>query len=387
VSGGAIALRSEPTPNPKAYAAATSPAPTSLPARFVLASKNVLNDKGAFAPGKVVVSDGTFAKDADKSATTLDVGDLYVTPGLIVGPNNFGLAAGGGDEAAAAAGALSAADAFDPEHKVFREFKRGGFLHAIVAPSNNYVAPGICAAASLGDPLAPAAELGQFFALTRSARNVERFPSSLASQVEIAEKVLGSTKSLLTFTAAEGASYYVNPIPAANGDSDQPIPICVEVETRAEIAAALDLAATTHRKIVLVEPRDFRPMLDDIKAAGAAVVAAPVRRNDYDYSVKQLVDAAKAGVPILFGGETPAQVRLSAARCVGAGMPTDVVMRALTSDAAAVLGAPKKLGTFANGSADFVLWDGPPWDLRRKPVAVIVRGELVPVDAASEAGE
>jgi imidazolonepropionase-like amidohydrolase len=223
--------------------------------------------------------------------------------------------------------------------------------------------------------------------LTRNSRNVERFPSSLASQVEIAEKVLGSKNGLLTFTSAEATSYYVNPAPSPDAVAEEGIPICVEVETRAEIAAALDLAAATNRKIVLVEPRDFRPLLDDIKTVGAAIVAAPVRRNDYDFSVKQLVDAAQAGVPILFGGETPTQVRLSAARCVGAGMPTEMVLRSLTSDAAAILGAPKRLGTFANGSADFVLWDGPPWDLRCKPVAVIVRGELQSVDAAAEAGE
>jgi imidazolonepropionase-like amidohydrolase len=346
----------------------------------------VLDDKGAFVPGGVNVADGTFAKAGDANATVLDVGDLYVSPGLVVGPSNFGLQAGGGDEAAAAAGAMSAADAFDPEQKVFRDFKRGGFLHAIVAPSNNYVAPGVCAAASLGDPLAPAADLGHFFALSKSSRNVERFPSSLASQVEIAEKVLGSTKGLLSFQAAEGVSYYAHPV--SQDKVNETAPIYVEAETRAEIAAALDLAAATNRKLVLVEPRDFRTLLDDVKAAGAAVVASPVRRNDYDFSVRQLVDASKAGIPVLFGGDTPEQVRLMAARCVGAGMPPELVMRAMTSGAVAALGAPKQLGSFAaGGSADFVLWDGPPWDLRRKAVAVVVRGELIPIEASTEASE
>jgi len=60
-------------------------------------------------------------------------------------------------------------------------------------------------------------------------------------------------------------------------------------------------------------------------------------------------------------------------------------MRGLTSGAVEVLGAPKQLGSFAaGGSADFVLWDGPPWDLRRKPVANIVRGEVQPTIATAE---
>jgi imidazolonepropionase-like amidohydrolase len=381
VSGGRVVTQTVPTPAPKTFAKATSSVPSSLPTNVMIVSRNMLNEKGAFAAGRVGVHDGVFNGTKDSAgATVLDVGDLYVTPGLLAGPSSYGLAAGGGDEAAASAGALNAADAFDPEQKVFRKFKQGGFLTAILAPPGNYVAPGVCAAASLGDPLAPTASLAPYFALTRSARNTERFPASLAAQVEVAEKVLGAPQAQLSFIAAEGVSYYVGPSQPA-----EPTPIYVEAETRAEIAAALDLAAATKRKLVLVEPRDIRPLLQEIKAAGAAIVAAPVRKGDYDYSCLQLVEAARAGIPVLFGGETPALVRLAAARCVGAGMPTETVMRGLTADAAAALGAPKQLGSFAaGGSADFVLWDGPPWDLRRKPVAVVVRGELQPADGAAE---
>jgi imidazolonepropionase-like amidohydrolase len=382
IMGGAIAIRNQPAPSPKTFAAATSPAPTSLPNKVVLVSKNVLNDKGGFSPGRVSIDDGNFNGTKDSAgATVIDVGDLYITPGLIAGPSSYGLAAGGGDEAAAAGGALSAADAFDPEHKVFRKFKEGGFLHAILAPPGNYVAPGVCAAASLGDPLARASDLGQYFAFTRNSRNTERFPASLAAQITVAEKVLGAPKTLLSFQADIGVSYYVAP-----DQPSEPPPIYIEAETRAEISAALDVAAAMKRRLVLVEPRDVRPLLEEIKKAQAAIVAAPVRKGDYDYSCRQLVAAARLGIPILFGGDSPEQVRLAAARCIGAGMPTETVMRAMTSDAAAVLGAPKQLGSFASGgSADFVLWDGPPWDLRRKPVTVVVHGEVRAADAPAEA--
>ncbi|MGH7151380.1 MAG: amidohydrolase family protein, partial [Planctomycetota bacterium] len=91
---------------------------------------------------------------------------------------------------------------------------------------------------------------------------------------------------------------------------------------------------------------------------------------------------AGAGVPIAFCTDGPAHepeaLRLSAALAVRAGLDPERALRALTVDAAALLGATDRMGSLEPGrDADLVVWSGNPLDLGTRPLAVIVGGEIV----------
>jgi len=60
------------------------------------------------------------------------------------------------------------------------------------------------------------------------------------------------------------------------------------------------------------------------------------------------------------------------------GLPEAAALRAVTSDAAAILGVGDRLGTLAAGmDADIVLWEGHPISTWGETTRVIVDGETV----------
>lgn len=76
--------------------------------------------------------------------------------------------------------------------------------------------------------------------------------------------------------------------------------------------------------------------------------------------------------------EVPIQyLPLSAALCVKGGLPRSAALRAITSEAADILGVSDRIGRIAVGlDADLVLFDGDPLDVMHDPVWVMIGGKL-----------
>jgi imidazolonepropionase-like amidohydrolase len=321
---------------------------------------------------------------------------------LVAGHSQPALDAGIDDPAEANASHVRAADAYDPQHRAVRELLEGGFTCLVLAPGSANVLAGTGSGIRLGATEPLLADTGLQFVLTSSSRGTgrpsasspddlptfgrggtrgpERYPGSLAGQVELIELALGGK--------APGTELYVpqrvrQQIEAERGRQVAAVlarkqVAFFEAHTRAEVDAALHLIGRFRLRGVLIGPEEIRPFLDDIKRLGVGILARPARAGDYDRPALELAESAAAGVPVAFGSGSALELRITAALAVNAGMPREAAWRGLTTMAGRVAGLPDSAGRLTVGApADVVIWDGPPLDLRSRPLRVIVDGKAV----------
>jgi imidazolonepropionase-like amidohydrolase len=89
-----------------------------------------------------------------------------------------------------------------------------------------------------------------------------------------------------------------------------------------------------------------------------------------------------AGVTVAIQTDAPVLPQEYLDVCVGLavreGLPTDVALDTVTSNPASILGIDDRVGTLAPATdADFVVWDGPFYELETRPQQVFVDGERV----------
>jgi imidazolonepropionase-like amidohydrolase len=348
--------------------------PDALPTTFVLRTTRLLNDAGEFVPGELNIAGGRIS-ERTADAPVIDIGDAPVTPGLVAGRVSIG----GESFPDADAGNLRGTDGVPWDHTTLRSFRDAGFMSAIVAPGSANVIAGLASAVRTAEPGA-ASDAGLFFVLTADARNIERYPASLIGQIELIGDRLRGLPSQSQLYLPESVSKAVltqrehNLGAVRSGRSTA----YFEAHSRAEIRAALRLIAEFKLRGVIVQPKQFHDMADEIRAAGVGVVVGPARPQDTDKVRTGLAELGKAGLPLMFSGGDAADIRNTAAWLVNAGMPRPAARRGLVGQAPERLGLPQGTGRLSAGDgADFVIWDGDPLDPGARPVAVIVHGQRV----------
>jgi imidazolonepropionase-like amidohydrolase len=211
-------------------------------------------------------------------------------------------------------------------------------------------------------------------------RGPARYPASLAGQVELIEQALSgkAPASELYLPSRVRQQFQAERRRQITAVLERKQVAFLEAHTRAEVGAALELIARHRLRGVLVGPEEIRPFLDEIKQLGVGLVARPTRASDYDRTALELADAVAAGVPVAFGAGSALELRMTAALAVNAGLAREAAWRGLTTAAGQLAGLPNGVGRLAvGGSADLVIWDGPPVDLRSRPLRVVVEGKVV----------
>jgi imidazolonepropionase-like amidohydrolase len=307
---------------------------------------------------------------------TFDLGDAVVTPGLVAAHHPVF----SGDTADADAGQLCAADFLVPGDSELRALRDNGFLTVVVAPGSQNVLAGRACAVRVGERALPVlGEIGSKFVLSSSARNPERFPASLAGQVEFVDDRLsgGESHTDLYLPPALRTSLL-----AQRNRGLEPVrtgkqTALIEAHSRTEIRAALRLIADHKLRGVLVEPRGLDDVADLIRQAKVGVVTAPLRPADPERLRQGLAELGKT-VPVMFGSGSANELRATAGLLCQAGLPRTAARRGLTAEAALALGLPAGVGRLSPGDvADFVVWDGCPLDLGSRPFAVVAGGQRV----------
>jgi imidazolonepropionase-like amidohydrolase len=165
------------------------------------------------------------------------------------------------------------------------------------------------------------------------------------------------------------------------------IPVRAHASRSDDILTACRLARQFGLRLIIEHGYEAHLVLDQVKAAGAAVVFGPGFRNcghseelHFDFAQTKLLDDAGVRVahmtdhPIVPVGYLPLQAGLS----VRAGMAPDRALRLITSHAAAILGLEKELGRLAPGlAADLVILDGPPLEVASRVRSTWIDGEIV----------
>jgi imidazolonepropionase-like amidohydrolase len=180
------------------------------------------------------------------------------------------------------------------------------------------------------------------------------------------------------------------------------VPVAFHAEAAREIRRALDMAAAFRLTPIIVGGIEADQVAADLKAANARVILGvnhPKRAEslapDADESLRTLrtranapkVAAAldQAGVAFAFasdGLENPADFVKNAGRGVGGGLSADRIIRALTLDAATLVGLADRLGSLEAGKlANVIVTDGDLFAEKTQVKHVYIEGAAMKLDA------
>jgi imidazolonepropionase-like amidohydrolase len=162
------------------------------------------------------------------------------------------------------------------------------------------------------------------------------------------------------------------------------LPVFVVANHLEQIRAALAWSANEDLRIVLVSGADAARAAEEIAARTIPVVltgtyALPSRRwEPYDTPFTVAAKLHAAGVRFCFSTGEAANVRnlpFHAGYAVAYGLPPEAALRALTQDAATILGAGDRLGTLDAGKeATLIVADGDILDIRTHVVRAFIAG-------------
>ena len=155
-----------------------------------------------------------------------------------------------------------------------------------------------------------------------------------------------------------------------------------------DIASALRLAEEFRLKIWLDSASECYLLLDEIKAANAAVIIHPTMAratgDRENLSFETASKLAEAGIPFAFqSGYEPyvpktRVVLFEAGLAAAHGLGMERTLKAVTLDAAELLGIEKRVGSLTVGKdADVALFDGDPFEYTTHCVGVVIDGNVV----------
>jgi imidazolonepropionase-like amidohydrolase len=203
--------------------------------------------------------------------------------------------------------------------------------------------------------------------------------------------------ALVRKTFADAENYRAKPPAAKNPKLEAllpalegKVPVYFAAHRKDDIQTALRIASEFKLKPVIALGTEGYRMADELKKTGVPVVVHPTMQRAGS-SIETLhsftgnaaaLDAA--GVPVTictgFEGYVPKTrvLRHEAAMAVAAGMDKDRALRAVTINAAKLLGIEKEYGSIEVGKvADLVLYDGDPFEHATHVTQTIMRGKVV----------
>jgi imidazolonepropionase-like amidohydrolase len=165
-------------------------------------------------------------------------------------------------------------------------------------------------------------------------------------------------------------------------------PALFTVQQAPEILAALRLAKEFGFRLVLDGAAEAYLVADEIRAAGVPVILHPTMVRTGGETENASLETAKLlrdrGIPVAlqsgFENYVPKTrvVLFEAAVAAANGLGQEGALRAVTIDAARVIGADRRVGSLEPGKdADLVLFDGDPFEYTTHVCAVVIEGEVV----------
>ncbi len=341
--------------------------------------------EGRLQPAVLRICDGKIvgiAKDSVDSITgnsMFDLADAVVTPGLFSGHANLGLDRLIDPQSGSDASFVVAADGFTRDFNGELKLVRNGLLRALLAPGSSNPISGNASLVRMG-AIEPTLDrdAAAKFVLSSNARNANRFPSSLAGQIQMVSQSLKGTllPSRMYLPASIEQKLQDRRMAILKDVANGNRVAIIEAQTDAEILSALKLIDTQRLNAFLLGPKQLKNHIDRIQKSKSTIVVQPVTANNFDWYLQDIVQAAKAGIPICFAGESAEQLRLTASLAVAIGADHDQMLSALCEFPKALVAPPGGTGLAIDGPADLVIWSGSPLNLEAKPLFVLVDGQF-----------
>jgi hypothetical protein len=165
------------------------------------------------------------------------------------------------------------------------------------------------------------------------------------------------------------------------------MPLFVTAPREQDIKDAIAFADRVNVRIVIVTGPEAIFAAPQLKAAHVPVILGPILtlppREDQFHAASYMAAAAlaKAGVQFAFATGDNASVRqlpFQAAQSIAWGLPRESALRALTIDAAEILGMGSRLGSIEPGkAANLIVTRGDPLDVRGEVTHVVINGRDV----------
>jgi imidazolonepropionase-like amidohydrolase len=386
------------------------------------ATIRTMTDAGDFV-GTVVIRDGKIVAlgpkvQAPAGANVINVGGCTITPGLIDAHGSLGLNPGAASESGRDA-SLDILDAVDPFSDDWHAAARQGVTAVYVQPAAGgnlggsgavlRVCGGDCADAlsvrspagiqvSLGAaPQAPAAQNDQVAQFLRQRGFQGQLPgqapatpppSTTLTRYAQYEQVRGQFDAAKQYAADKPTRRELPKellLRAIKGE----IPIRIEIHTEDDVRNALKLGSEFGLKATFEHVDRVRPLPEEFRSGHAPLVIGPLLGTKPSGETRRLALDGRQFALGTFGAEPrdTASLRLHAAVSIFAGYPRERVLRALTADAADLLGIGDKLGRIAVGrAADLAVFAGDPLDASTPVRMTISQGHVThnePVSAVA----
>lgn len=348
----------------------------------------------------------------------VDCRGKYILPGLIdangmVGIHNDGFGSSGHDEDekyTPVAPQLRVIDAIWPEDPALADCVRAGITTVSVGPATTGVITGQCAVIKTRgqtvDDMVVKAPAGLRISITGTPvslrggvapRDRSQDIALLRQELQRAREAMAKRRQALE----RGEEVTANGERGAKGARDEvgrnlkqevlisllagEIPARLRVKRNHDIANALELAAEWGFKLILEDAPEAQLMVGDIVEAGVPVILGPLvvnKSGERRYlSLRTPGILAKAGVKIAIASgfpETPIRyLFVSAALACAEGLPEEEALKAITINAAEILGVADRVGSLDVGKdADLVVYDGHPFEITSRVERVYLNGEL-----------
>jgi imidazolonepropionase-like amidohydrolase len=377
--------------------------------------------------GRVVIEDGLITAAAEDAAvpagaTTIDATGLHVYPGLFDAMSTMGLIEIGSVPATndqAEMGAynphLQAATAVHPASEIIPVTRANGVTHALATPrtDGDGVIGGQAAVINLDGWTVEEMALDPSVAMviTWPQIRTRRFDFSTFSVVEspygeAKEKAEEAQNELREWIDA--ARHYRQ---AVDGESerlatdqklaalsrclDGEMPVIIRADAKRDIEAAVKFAEQEGISMILAGGREAWEVKELLAEKNVPVILGSTlslpREEDlpYDMPFRNPGELVEAGVSIAFasgagGGFGPSgphgsrTVPYEAAAAVAYGLPEEEALRAVTLNAAEMLGVGDRLGSIEPGKVgNLIVTDGNPLEIRTRIEHVVIAGREV----------
>ena len=168
------------------------------------------------------------------------------------------------------------------------------------------------------------------------------------------------------------------------------VPLLIPAQKERTIRDAIAFAKKQNVKIILLDVAKPGKAMDLIKQSNIPVVVGkptslPEDEDDpYDAAYSLPGQLYKAGIKFAFGtydNQFARNLPYEAAFAVAYGLPYEEALKALTIGAAEIFGVSNEIGSIEKGkSADFVVTDGDPLEVRTQVKMLFIRGKNVSLE-------
>ncbi|MDR7868027.1 MAG: amidohydrolase [Sporomusaceae bacterium] len=342
------------------------------------------------------------------AATVIDAAGRYVTPGIIDAHTHLGVYtesyAWAGEEvnetSKPTTPEMDVIDAINPDDAGLADALAGGVTTVMVAPGSANPVGGQCSVIKTRRRAAVEEMLlkrhaGLKIAFGENPRRVygeqKKAPVTRMATAALVRETLLRAKDYLARAGEKDWKYDLG-LEAAARVLRGEMPLRAHAHRADDIVTALRIAAEFGVEVIVEHATEGHNIAELLAARQAKLVVGPNLTTRSKLELKDRSFAAPAvlaahGVRFALMSDHPvlpaAFLPVYAGLAVRFGLPEEQALKAITAEAADILGVGNRVGRIAPGlDADVVVWDGPPLAVTSRPRLVVLDGAVGEIDAA-----